>query len=583
MRTWRGILLALAVTGAACGWAQLLEFCHLTDVKVEPRPNGVRIRLVADGVIKPSWNMGNFWQQDTEGQWHRRKMRRFTFLLRNVRGAPASMISIARYPVSHLEFEVPPGARESVGLICTLVLYKDGVIGEWRRHPDDQNRGRADEIDAGDGPIRVDVEASRSRSQLLIFVTTDRPYEAEPKRQEKILAPEHLEVTVAGDVLYVDAVNADLHELLRQTAVLTGLPIYVDDEVERRCSIQLEGVRLREFLRALEVGYGLSVSELSADASGKAYFVTDGAPDTGAAFQTSRTAHIPLRYITAESAFYALPDCVWTYVRPDQGTNSLVVTGSEDIISKVARDVAALDKPVWHTSLRAWVVEMTRQNERTRDASLFLAGGTAQGTLSSDGTLSVSVNDAKPHDVLARLRDLRKRGLVKIKAMPSIAVANGQWGALFSGERQYFWRLTNTYRGQQEVRVVSVEVGTRLACHPTTSGGVVRLQMLLENNNLVSAGAEPTVSTKRVWTTLLVPSGKTVVAGGLKLAERGKERRTPFFARFGPGLSDIFAGRTEARREREVWILLQPQARRGAVATGTFNYLQAGELSREQS
>ncbi len=582
LRNLGALAAALAVL-AGLGWGQLLEFCELTDVQVEPLPNGVRIRLKADGVIKTSWDYGPYWHQDEDGNWRRTQTRRFTFLLRNVRGAPAPMISVGRHPVSHLEFEVPPGARESIGLLCSVVLYRSGVFGMWRSQSDDEARGRADDIPYEDGPIRVDMEPTRDRSQLLIFVTSDRPGEPEPQRQDKILAKERLHVTERDGLLTVDAVNADLHELVRQASALSAVTVYVDDYVQRRASVHLMDVTFDELLEALANGYGLSLSKPRPVRGGdgpvravEAYYLSSGVPDTASAYWASSAQSIPLHHITAESAFQSLPDCLLTYVHSDPGTNTLIVTGPQRLIDKVARDVAELDKPLWYANLRGWVLEIATSEDERHEASISLSGGTTYGRLGSEGTISVEVTDRQPREILAGLRDLRRRGLVKVKAFPSISVLNGETGQLFVGEQQYFWRLVGY---EQEVALTSVSAGTRLSCQPFTSGDVININALIESDSIIGGGTEPAVSRRRVRTSLCLRSGQTVVAGGVILGETSRETRRPWphgdWATFG----SLLRGRTSSDVAREVWVLVQPRAREGAPPDEpSLHHLESGDL-----
>jgi hypothetical protein len=544
--------------------AQLLEFCELTEVTSEALPNGVRIHLKADGIIRTTWNMRDYFSQDEEGEWHRKRLRRFTFLLWNVRGAPAPMVSVGIYPVSHLEFEVPPGARESVGLLCTLVLYKEGTIGRWVRRSDDETRGREDELGDDVAPVRVDIEPRRDRQELIIFVTADRPIQVQPVEERKIRAQERLQVELRDGLFHVDAVNTDLHELVHRISVLANVPVYLDDHVQRRASVELVGVTLEELLTGLVAGYGLGLTKSGVNGR-VTYFISSGVPDTASAYWTSEVRHIPLHHIPADSALHSLPDCLLPYVHPDRQNNALVVAGPPSLIEKVARDVAVLDQPVWYTNLRGWVVECTASGASAREVALALSGGDTRGQTSSAGDLWVRTDDQQPKEILVRLRALREKGLIRVRAFPSISVANGRIGELFIGEEQYIWRLVGS---RQEIKMAAVAAGTRLWCRPYTGGQVVNIKAVLESNNIIKAGTEPTLAQRRVATTLCLRSGQTVVAGGLRMMETTTQRVRPWPLGGWPITGPLIQGQTGAIQEKQLWVLLQPRVRRGAVPGG---------------
>lgn len=557
MRRWFTAAVILGLLAPPAG-AQLLEFCQLTHVKIKHLPNGVSIRLVADGVIKVAWDPLTYWRQEESGEWVRKRMRRFPFLLQNVRGAPASTVPVGIYPVSHLEFAVPPGARESVGLICTIVLYKPGSIGFWSDISRDRRRGL--ERDRNVAPIRVDLEPSRTRRELLIFVTSDRPYEPPPQRQKKITAAPGLEVRWLDGRLWVSSVNADLHELIERVSFVAGVPVFLDDQVQRRASLQLDGVTLDEFLSSVAAAYGLCLTQTEG-----AYFITAGVPDSAAAFWASQVKRIPLHHISPESALYSLPDILLKYVHAHPEANSLVVAGPAPLVDKVARDVAELDKPVWYTRLRTWVIECTGTAEQLQEIQWSLSGGTTSAEMNSHGSLSLSVAGARPRELLVRLSALRTKGLAKVRACPSIAIANGQWGELFVGEKQHFWRIVPLWRGRQEIRLTTAEAGIRLACRPHTGGGPVTMLMVLQSDSFVSRTLPPAVERRRLVTTLRIGPGDSVIAGGMSVEYQAAQVRRPWPRQVWPNLGALATGRSRHRLTRQMWIILEARARQGEV------------------
>ena len=552
---------AAVVLTSAAGHCQLLEFCRLKDVKIEPLPNAVRIRLIADGVMRMEWDPRDFWEQDVKTkQWHRRKRKDFRFLLENVRGIPAALVNVAVHPVSHIEFSVPPGARESLGVICTIHLYEPAVIGEFRTEPVDWARGRITGDEDYGWPIHVDIEPSHDKRQLYIFVNSVRPHEPGWKRTGKITATPQMFVFARDGRFHVSAVNVDIHKLVQRLSSLAHVPVYIDDQVQRRASVELDGMTVQEVLQAIARAYGLSLVHRDG-----AYFLSSGVPEATAAYWTSTVGHIPLKYISADSALHSLPDILLSYVRPDPESNSLVVVGPSELVEKVRRDVAVLDRPVWHTRLRAWLVECTCSGDDLRNVRLELSGGEANWQIDSDGRLFVDVAGRRPREILANLRALRRRGLVRVRSSPSIAVANGQGAELFAGQRQYYWRLMTNFRGIQEIGVTYAEAGVRLACLTYASREAIRAAFEFRSDAFVRGGKAPTALQRRVATTLRVRSGDMVVAGGLR--ELSSDRRHGRSGIYGdmPLVGPLFSSRETHETDHELWVLIRLEARRGAL------------------
>jgi len=544
-----GVFLVLvALWPPAASRAQLRDFCELKEVKVEPLPNAVCLRLKMDGLVRFRLEDGEVWQQDLDsGNWYLKPLSQVALRLENVRPGTASIQDVGVYPVSHLAFQVPPGARESVGLTCRLVLYKPAYLALLQT-PD------SSWDETGNTRYRhpqVMVIRTQQQNEVLIIVTSDRQWEA---RIEPALGPEREELEISGTAehLRLRAMNVDLHRLVAALARQTGTDVSLDDRVQRQASAYLEGLSLEQTLQMLGAGYGLTVSR-TADG----YYLGPALPDSPAAYQATHVRTIPLRYLEAEETPGLLPDLLLRYVRPSADSNSIVAVGPPEMLDKLERDLRILDRPAVHCRLRAWLVSAEQDDEEVRSLLLGATGGTTSVQVDSSGQIRVEVVRQDTSKFVAQLRALVRRGRAKLAALPSLLVSNGEQAELFLGEQAYYWRLVG--RREQELALTPVQIGSRLQVRPRIAGEQVAAWVSAENSSLIGDnGLGPLVERRSVVGEVRMTSGQALLIGGLSLAPVDRKRGEP-----APdtGLGSLLAGFTALSKQSELWVIVEAQVR----------------------
>ncbi len=539
---------AVLVAGSVCAQQ---DFVDLEKIEIEQVANAVRLRLVADGVLQvwahPNWAYRGFqtdiWDEPAGGP-----SRRISFALANVRSGAPPVVEVAKYPVSHLEFSRLPWSQTGIGLVATVVLYRPGyliAVGTG---------GDVEQFDEGrdyDGP-RMMIETTRSQDELLITVLTDRPREPAPQRPEVSELPTELAVSGNRESLSIHAVNATVGSLLEWVAELTQTPVYVDDQVDLAVTIHLEDVPLERLLRALAVGYGLSMHR-----EGGAYFVSLSRADTAVPFWSSEIRSVPLKYISAQEALLLLPDVLLAYARANPEANALVLNGPAPLLDRIAKDLRVVDRPAYHCRLRGWVVSGQDIGEYLRQIAASGSGGTTQWQIDSAGQLSMEVAGRRPHELVADLRGLSRRGQLQVELLPAIWVKNGQRARLFVGEKTYYWRLSGDY-GPQEMSLEPVQAGCELEIEPRTSGDCVTASLKISSSFLTGGNdLGPIVLHRRMEGVVRVDSGDSVIIGGLYMKLGSEDwRRTAAVPTGGLGFKD----------EQEVWIIVQARASLRAAA-----------------
>ncbi len=541
----------LGQAGAA-GWAQLSGFCELQGVTVEPLPNAVVIRIKATGLLNFTLADWDLWQQEAgTTRWYLKPVTRLTLRLNNVRPGAASMEDVGIYPVSHLAFAVPPGSRDSLGLLCTLVLLRPAYL-TYLQIPDNSWDDTANSRYAGP---QVMILRTQAQNEALIIVTSDRPYQAPPEHY----GGENRALDVRGDVerLQLQATNAELHLVAQALSARTGEPIFVDNGARCYVSASLRDMSLERMLRVLAAGYGLAVSR-----EGGAYFLTAAFPDNPASYYASEQRRIPLRYLAAAEAPDLLAPPLLRFVHPEVSTNSVIVNGPPLLLDKVERDLAQLDQPAPHCRLRAWLIAAQARDNRVREVMARFTGGTTQATVAEGQRLSLEVADRAPSTIAAALRLLTTNQRVRIAALPSLEVVNGETAELFVGQQIYYFRLQG--RRWQQLTLDSIQAGSRLLLEPRIAGQVITARISAESSALVGRNAlGPLVQRHSVGGQVQLGSGRCVLIGGLTL---GGDDRIADQLGLGRLLPPVFDQYHRQAEDNEVWILVEGHVRPGTAS-----------------
>lgn len=524
-----GILLA-----AGFASAQATDFCELKSVKVETVSNGVRLRLQADGLIQFAAAPATDVPADP---------RRLSFLLSNVRGAPEQTVMVAKYPVSHLEFAVPIQARQGVGIICTVVLYRPGTLAPLG----------SPSSSGGAAGINAMVLKSQDQNELLVMITSDRPQtsvSSAPRRP----APSVLEVSGSDQRVFLRAMNAPAAAVVERLSEVTGVPILLENAVGREISAALSGLPLHQVLTALTGCYGLDLSWQQGH-----YVVSSGLSDTGAAYGASQVRRLQLSYLSPDQAMAVLPEVALPFVRPDVNGNALVASGPGAVLDKLQADLRALDRPSPQCEVRTWVVTASANDTEVRQIMARASGEDTQGEINGLGHFSLSVGTDRAPELLAQLRALVRRNRAQLRTTGSLVVANGQWGELFSGARAYYWRLLG--RRSQRPYLMPLDVGQRVTFAPRTGGDAVTAWIAVEDNSLQQTNdLGPLVMRRRASATVRLLPGQTLILGGLenRVGERVRSSGPPAwpFPSFTPE-------RDDSDVEQNVWILLQARVLAG--------------------
>ncbi|MBM3502166.1 MAG: hypothetical protein FJX74_26235, partial [Armatimonadetes bacterium] len=426
---------------------------------------------------------------------------------------------------------------------------------------------------------RAKFERRNTPDQQTIILTflSERTVEGDGQGGEKggpAFAGKEGETVVSCDAqgcVWVQATNADIHEVIGEVAKAAGINAAVDDKVQHKVSLRLNGLEPLAVLRAIAAGYGLALST-----DGDVIMISEGVPRDMATYNRSETASFPMTYLRAQEAQSLLPTFLFSYVHENPEQNAIVVTAPSQMLEKIRSDLERVDTPPPLIMVEVVAVELT-------DSSALTAGlnwrylGTSDRVGTDPRTGAVDYRIVGPEDFVhpstgapvARTRDLRvnldalvSKGAAKIRANPRMAAVNGQEAEIFIGA-QRFIKVNFLQYGQQQERIQSIPVGVRLWVTPWTGGNrEITTKLHCEVSNIVEIDAStglPLLSTRTASSTVRAADGETIFIGGLtQEQEETRKKKIPILGDL-PVLGSLFRHTSKTSTQTELVLLVTPR------------------------
>ncbi len=523
--------LVVALTSSAHAQTQLAV--NITDVTIKQRTNGLRITLKADGLLEVR-STGQWWQTNAEHE--------FPLRLGNARSAVGTFVDVSRYPVNYLKLETPRSAREGVGVMLTVKLYRYAHVRSVQL--DNENFDWTWDWDPGD--VAYDLRKSRSGKELVITVWSDRrevlPEDRKPRYRRDLA--EELSLEVSNGHVSVNALNVPLQKLMSEVASETGRSIYVNDRVERLATLQLEQVPVERFVSVVASALGLT-----AHSAEGAWYVSDGLPGSLAPYTAGETRTIRLYYLGAEDAIGLLPEFLLRYLRPSPTDDAIVAHGPKQLLDRIQQDLELLDRPRRAVRVRTAMVEASTARGRKLMWRVLRGGSTTTDIDGTGGTVRITRDEEPQEDLVADLQALAEGEAISVRVRPSLLVEEGQHASIFAGAEQYFQFL----RYGENLDLDSVEAGVRLFVRPYAVGDeAISLYVALDVSTIRGNRQPPVVDSREASATLLLASGESmIVAGGLVDASHFSQRDGP-----APLMPEMPGLATRGDQEREIVFLI---------------------------
>ena len=187
------------------------------------------------------------------------------------------------------------------------------------------------------------------------------------------------------------------------------------------------------------------------------------------------------------------------------------------------------------------------------------ANGTVNTTVAAPPGFSYFLSTS---DISATLRALEERTNIKVISAPKLLVLNNQTAALQVGDQVPIRTAEqqSTVGGSAVVNNIEYrDTGVILKVTPrVNAGGLVLLDISQEVSSVGVASATPTISTRRIATTVAVQDGQVLALGGLfKDSKSFGNSGIPFLSRI-PVVGGLFGTKTDSQNRTELIVLIKP-------------------------
>ena len=285
-------------------------------------------------------------------------------------------------------------------------------------------------------------------------------------------------------------------------------------------------------------------------------------------------------------------------ITPDAADNSIVVYSNQDDYRVIERALREIDRPRLQVAIDATVAEVTLTDDLQFGVRYFFTSGTDRGSVGlfpapsspvADGLGAVQSAvqsafiqrvlpgfnlllgpEAQPRVILSALSSLTD---VKVLSAPSLVVMDNQPALLQVGDEIPISTGVATVLSNANTPVVNTiemrNTGVILKVLPHVhANGTIQLEIEQEISNVVNPNQQtltPTISQRRVHSTVAVTSGQTVLLGGL-ISEQDQKTKSGI-----PGLNDVevlgnlFGTKSAHKQRSEIIMFIKPQLVRNSV------------------
>jgi len=286
-------------------------------------------------------------------------------------------------------------------------------------------------------------------------------------------------------------------------------------------------------------------------------------------------------------------------VTADVTNNAVLVYANADSQRVVEQTIRQIDRPQRQIAIEATIAEVTLNNDLNYGVQFFLASkqGSMVNTLATGASTGTSTIEPVNSAVNAAAGALMGRVLpgfnllvgaensprviidalhgvtdVKVLSNPSLVVLDNQAATLQVGDQVPYSTGTATVLTSNNTVVNTIDyknTGIILRVLPrANANGNIVLDIEQEISSVANAGLNgltPTISQRRVKSSIAVASGQTVLLAGLISETENKGRQgIPLLDQI-PGVGDAFSHQTNNRKRTELILFIRPTLVRDSV------------------
>jgi type IV pilus assembly protein PilQ len=404
------------------------------------------------------------------------------------------------------------------------------------------------------------------------------------------------ERTYFGEPIDLKVTNADVTDVLRTFAQISGLNVIVQPGVTGTVTAELENVpwdqALEEVLKINNLDYELDGNVMRIAPTDTLRKEAQERQQLAAAKALSiplRTVYQRLSYANAQQVAVLLKtgqSGLLTQrgsVVVDRRTNALIIKELPTNMDAVLSVVDLLDSPEPQVMIEARIVETTKRFNRDigvnwavnaiSDAAhgntsglIFpnngsVTGGVALPANSQNGTLDLKLgNVLNTFNLDVALQAAESEGLITILSAPKVATLNNQRASIQSGLQIPVQTITDAF-----VSVQFINATLRLDVIPqVTAEGTVLMDINISKREVqlafvVAGNANAPIATKDASTRLVVRDGGTAVIGGIyQVTGQNAEDRVPGLSNI-PIIGNLFKHKSREEENDELLIFITPR------------------------
>jgi type IV pilus assembly protein PilQ len=399
-----------------------------------------------------------------------------------------------------------------------------------------------------------------------------------------------------GEPIDLKVTNADVTDVLRTFAQISGLNVVVQPGVTGTVTAELQNVpwdqALEEVLKINNLGYELEGNVMRIAPTP----VLRQEAQERQQLEAAKALSIPLKTIFRRLS-YADAEKVAGLLRSGQAgllsqrgsvvvdvrTNALIIKELPNFMDAVVSVIDLLDTPEPQVMIEARIIETTKNFNRSlgitwgfeglADAAhgnttglVFpsnadVTGRVNVGTAGNNGALNLRLgNVLNTFQLDAALQAAETEGLINILSAPKVATLNNQQASIQSGLQIPIQTIANN-----TVTVQFVNATLRLDVTPqVTAEGTVMMTINISKREpqlafLVPGATNAPIATKDASTRLVVRDGGTAVIGGIyKVTTNANEDRVPGLANI-PIIGHLFKNRSRSEQNEELLIFITPR------------------------
>ena len=428
-----------------------------------------------------------------------------------------------------------------------------------------------------------------------VDVTPASPTPASPLQSFEAKTVGEKQRTYVGEPIDLKVTNADVTDVIRTFAQISGLNIIVQPGVTGSVTAELENVPWDQALEEV-----LKINNLDYELEGNVMRIAPTSVLRQEAQERQQLAAakalaIPLRTVYQRLS-YADADEVARLLKTgqagimsqrgsvvvDRRTNALIIKELPGNMDAVLSVIDLLDTPEPQVMIEARIIETTKRFSRdigidwSFDAVSDAAHGNTTGLvfpsnvtgagrvpLGGNGANSLRLrlgNVLNTFTLDATLRAAENEGLITILSAPKVATLNNQRASIQSGLQIPVQTVLNN-----TVTVQFINATLRLDVVPSvTAEGTVKMDIDISKREpqlafLIPGATNAPIATKDARTQLVVRDGGTAVIGGIyKVTNDNADNRVPGLSNI-PIIGHLFRNKTRSDENEELLIFITPR------------------------